>query len=193
MSNPHWWKQRFILEGGANLADQAPRVLPAVRVHDRAFIELRPSRVEFARNRDLARQPLHVLLMQDVHVNGERRFLRVRVASRVSAVGRVTFPENVGPELQLLEVPDERWGTFRKVIAVISEKPIDSDLLGDEEELTPRELESLAKLLWQGAADPYEHGVAGLSEGRFGLFEIWQFAYRVEPRAASGLEGVAAR
>ena len=112
------------------------------------------------------------------------------VASPIRTSYPVTFPENVGPSQRLLEVSDERWGNFRKVVAVISEEPIDNDVLDRSAQITAPQLDDLAQRLWRPvlqANGAVPSARSAFPTGDYGCFEVWQFAYRVIPGGAGHL------
>lgn len=158
--------------------------LPLVHVGDKAFIELHPA-CGAPDRRNLNTEPLFVLLFQDVKINGIRHFLRIDVSSPVKNRDRLLLPKGAEvPTSKRFHVPDERWGTLRKLVAVITDHPIGSDVMGAAtgKKIEPSNMDLLAYRLMQDS-----NTARGSTLGKtYGNFEVWQFEYVATRRKGAG-------
>lgn len=162
-------ESRLLLLGESDLATGEVPDLPLAHVGDKAAIELFPARA-VTEDRDLKSHPLHVLLFQDVKINGMRKLLNIDLPLPVYMRDPLRLPEGVSRSpSDGFNVPDERWGMLRKLVCLITDKPVRADVLGDpvERVIDPSKLDLLADRLLSST---------------YGFFTLWEFAYVVSRR-----------
>lgn len=172
-------------------AVQQDPTLPGVRVGDRAFIQLRPAEGprKVPEVRDLKGSPCHVLLFQDCKLNGVRTFRRLPFPSPVTTRDAISLPD--APELhpdRLFVIPGMGWGAVRKLVAVITDREIDGDIVRrtDDKVIAESDLDQLADILSTELKAPVSgnRGADARAEPHrgYGRVCIWQFEYEVYPR-----------